>query len=604
MPDALEGLLEHIRDTRGFDFTGYKRSTLTRRIDKRVQAVGAASYADYQDYLEVHPDEFARLFDTMLINVTGFFRDPAVWDYLRDDIVPTMLAAKGTADPVRVWSAGCASGEEAYSVAMLLAESMGLDAYRDRVKIYATDLDEDALNHGRAAAYSAKQVAGVPQHLLDKYFDQAASHYVCSADLRRSVIFGRHDLLQDAPISRIDLLVCRNTLMYFNAEGQSQVVSRFHFALNDTGFLFLGKAEMLLSRNELFVPVDLKRRVFAMATRRVSERASAGDVAAAALARDERLRELAYNAGLTAQLTVDGEGVLVLASDEARRRFGLSAADLGSPFRDLDLSYRPVDLRSSLDQVAETGQPLRIRDVAVEERGGNAGWFDVAVVPLLAADGTRLGASITFVDVTLSHRLQAELSHANQELETAYEELQSTNEELETTNEELQSTVEELETTNEELQSTNEELETMNEELQSSNEELQTINDELRERTTELNEVNVYVESILASLRGAVIVVDHELRVRIWSVHAQELWGVRRDEVIDQHFFDLDIGLPVDQLRKPVRACLAGEADGQEVRVEATNRRGKDIICRVGLSPLRAGDRVTAVILLIETEPA
>jgi two-component system CheB/CheR fusion protein len=212
--------------------------------------------------------------------------------------------------------------------------------------------------------------------------------------------------------------------------------------------------------------------------------------------------------------------------------------------------------------------------------------------------------SITFTDTSQYQRLQDDLERSTHELETAYEELQSTNEELETTNEELQSTVEELETTNEELQSTNEELETMNEELQSTNEELQTINDELRQRTEDLNQANAFLQSILTSMRAAVVVLDRNLSTLIWNYRAEDLWGLRSDEVLGQSFLNLDIGLPVEALRGPMRACLAGERDHQEVVLDATNRRGKTIQCRVACTPLTNpdGERQGVILLMEEVE--
>lgn len=229
--------------------------------------------------------------------------------------------------------------------------------------------------------------------------------------------------------------------------------------------------------------------------------------------------------------------------------------------------------------------------------------MDLQVAPLMDINDNILGMSITFTDVTRYRRLQAELEHTNQELETAYEELQSTNEELETTNEELQSTVEELETTNEELQSTNEELETLNEELQSTNEELQTINDELRRRSDELNHVNAFLESILTSMRGGVVVIDTNLNVLIWNRRAEDFWGLRAEEVQGKNFLILDIGLPVERLKQIIRACLAGEEEVQEMVLDATNRRGKAIQCKVSCSPLRgAGGEIQGAILLMEEQ--
>jgi len=225
----------------------------------------------------------------------------------------------------------------------------------------------------------------------------------------------------------------------------------------------------------------------------------------------------------------------------------------------------------------------------------------VQVAPLVDNGGSLIGSSVTFVDVTAYHQLRDELQRSHQELETAYEELQSTNEELETTNEELQSTVEELETTNEELQSTNEEMETINEELQSTNAELQTANDELRRRTEDLNQANTFLQSILASLRTAVVVVDRAFSILVWNQRAEDMWGLRAEEVRGQLFLNLDIGLPVEHLRNPIRALLVGEVESREVILDATNRRGKAIQCRILCSPLRGvGKEAQGAILLME----
>lgn len=258
----FEALLSYLKQSRGFDFTGYKRSSLMRRVLVRMQALGSKSFAAYLDILQVETDEFTRLFNTLLINVTSFFRDATHWEFLRDEVVPRLAGPPEASESIRVWSAGCASGEEAYSVAMLFAEIMGPEAFRERVKIYATDADEEALGQARHAVYSAESVEDVPPPLLEKYFERQGDRYVFTKDLRRSVIFGRHDLIQDAPISRVDLLICRNCLMYFNSEAQARVLARFHFALAPRGVLFLGKAETLLAQSQRFDPLDIKRRLF------------------------------------------------------------------------------------------------------------------------------------------------------------------------------------------------------------------------------------------------------------------------------------------------------------------------------------------------------
>jgi two-component system, chemotaxis family, CheB/CheR fusion protein len=446
----------------------------------------------------------------------------------------------------------------------------------------------------------------VRRELLEKYFEQVDGRFVFRKELRRGVIFGRHDLIQDPPISRVDLLASRNTLMYFNAATQRQILANFHYALSDRGVLFLGKSEVLLSRTQLFVPVNLKARVFAKAQDaaeprlRVVDDDGGGD---GAVARTARLGAIEFDAGPMAQIVVDAAGRLAMANAHARTHFDLDARDIGRPLQDLQVSYRPLELRSQIEEAVTKLRPVHLKDVEWDAGPGDPQFFEVHVTPLFAGDGSSVGTSITFSDVTPLRRLREEHESSRREVESAYEELQSTAEELETTNEELQSSNEELETTNEELQSTNEELETMNEELQSSNEELETMNDELVQRTDELADLSSYLGSILAGLEAAVVVLDRELRVQLWSANAAELWGLRADEVQDMNFLNLEIGLPIEDLRDVIRAALDGER--REIVVPATDRRGRAIRCNIACAPLEGADGAsTGATLLMEAERA
>jgi two-component system CheB/CheR fusion protein len=606
--DAVDGqfedLLLHVKDVRGFDFTGYKRSSLVRRVDRRMAQVQVEGYAEYQDYLEVHPDEYTALFNTILINVTSFFRDPEAWDHLRAAVLVPMVEAKAPGTPIRLWSAGCASGEEAYTLAMLLCEILGLEQFRERVKIYATDVDEEQLTKARQGTYGQRSVEAVPADLLERYFEQSGNRYMFRRDLRRSVIFGRNDLVQDSPISRVDVLTCRNTLMYFNAETQARVIGRYHFALLESGALFLGKAEMLLSHAHLFQPIDLKRRIFRKVSRLpVTNGVILADASPLAVREQivgiEQLRGAAMLTNPVAQIVLTAGGLMALTNRRANELFGLTLGDVGRRFQDLDVSYRPIELRKYIEQALAERSPLRVSDVEYLRGPGDTLYLDVQVNPLVDADAGLLGVALVFHDVTAARQLRAELEHANRELETAYEELQSTNEELETTNEELQSTVEELETTNEELQSTNEELETMNEELQSTNDELQTINEQLHRSSTELDEANAFLDAVLSGLRAGIAVVDPDLRVLVWNREAENLWGLRSAEAVGQHLLNLDIGLPVDRLRPLVRRALSGDTDTDELILEAVNRRGRPVNVRVACSPLAsAGERSGAIIAM------
>jgi chemotaxis methyl-accepting protein methylase len=478
----LEALLDYVHERRNFDFRGYKRASLTRRILKRMQAIDVDDYRRYMEVLEANPGEFAELFNTILINVTSLLRDKDAWDAVAARVIPAIVDGKSTEEAVRIWSAGCASGEEAYSLAVLFADAIGEDRFRRLVKIYATDADTDALATARRGRYRQTDlVAAFGEDLTARFFESDGDHGVFRGDLRRALIFGRHDLVQDPPISRLDLVTCRNTLMYFTADLQSKILAGFHFALKPGGYLFLGKSEALAGRSQAFQVVDRRQHI---------------------MRRDD------------------------------------SAPDL-------------------------TQAPAQ--------------------------------------------HLRHELERSQQELETAYEELESTVEELETTNEGLQSTNEELETTNEELNSTNEELETTNEELQSTNDELQVINEELRGRTEELDQTNSFLGTVLRSLGSAVIVLTEDLRVRVWSPGAQDLWGLRPEEAESRDVLSLDIGLPAAEIAPWLRGVLAGadENSTSTIDLSALNRRGKAVALRVAASPMRAEEgAISGLILVIDQAAA
>src|SRR4029077_13742350 len=319
----------------------------------RCSELGLSTFAAYQDYLQVHAEEFAILFDKILINVTTFFRDPPAWDYVARELVPKITAKTGI---IRIWSAGTASGEEAYSAAMLFCEALGQETFLRRVKIYATDIDDDALNKARSG-YSEKDLESLEPRLRSRYFESQGGRLAFKTGLRRALIFGRHDLMQDAPISRLDLLICRNTLMYFTAETQGRVLARFHYALDDDGYLFLGRAEMLLMHGSIFEPVELKQRVFrkvppppARERLMILSQAAGSSEDHDNATKQIRLHELASEASPLAHMVVDALGKLALTNQHARRLLDIRAGDIGRALKDLDLSRRPVDLRGPIDQ--------------------------------------------------------------------------------------------------------------------------------------------------------------------------------------------------------------------------------------------------------------
>ncbi len=388
----LEALLEYLRDVRAFDFTGYERADLVRRIDRHIEKVGADGYGAYTSVLEANPGEFAELFDTILVDVTGFLRDNEAWEFVASEILPAMVAERGPLEPIRVWSAGTASGEEAYSLAVLLTELLGEEQFRTMVKIYATDADEAALVEARHARYPTDRVLkAFGQERTHRFFEIEGATSVFRQDLRRSLVFGRHDLVQHPPISRIDLLVCRNTLMYFTADVQRQVLTNFSLALAGGGYLFMGRSEAMAAHTNQFEVVDPNNRVYRRAT------GEAGGSSHPDPGRAEAMIRAAFEEAPVAQVVVDPAGVVIAVNRRARTTFGIGQDAVGQPLGDLPVSRRPPEIQSLVDEVLAARRPLSVRDVVWMSPSGGQEHFEVALLPL-ASDG-ELGVVVNYTPI-------------------------------------------------------------------------------------------------------------------------------------------------------------------------------------------------------------
>jgi two-component system CheB/CheR fusion protein len=543
---SLQELVDILASERGLDLRGYKHSTLERRVRRRMFALNTGSFADYLQIFRGDPKEKNELLNTVLINVTEFFRDPQAWDALRD-ILPKFLRNLRPGDTFRAWSAGCASGEEPYSLAILLAEHFGPRLQEYDIKIYATDIDEDALTTARRGEYSAEHLRHISSEWRNKYFQETPTMMRISRDVRRLVIFGRSNLASDAPISHCHLVICRNVLIYFDNDAQRHIFSRLHYALEREGILFLGKAESKLTESRLFRPLNSRWRIF----QRISENVRAtSDMQEHPvtelpmpdenkLAQELRMLRLQQRFLLETLkpgvMMLDARDVVLSHNDAALSIWNLAGSTLiGKRIQSTEIVARCAELAGRLE-TSRAGGPetisfhCRIR-LDSEERG-----LFVTLRAVKSETGERSGTIVYTEDITMQERLQTTV----EQLEATGEELQSANEELETTNEELQSTNEELETTNEELQSTNEELETTNEELQSLNEELEHMNEELERRTSELNVLSERYAETLRRTPLPVLLVDKDEKIQLWNAAAQQLFGVGATSVV---------GVEVDRL--------------------------------------------------------
>jgi two-component system, chemotaxis family, CheB/CheR fusion protein len=635
--EDFEELLHFVRDQRGFDFTGYKRTSLGRRVLRRMQEVDIGSVADYRALLEADVDEFTALFNTILINVTGFFRDPAAWAYLEAEIVPQIISRLDTDSPIRLWSAGCASGEEAYTLAMVLANALGPSAATRRLKIYGTDVDLEALALARAGVYSEKDLEEVPVPYREQFFhpDARGRGFAMIPSLRRAIVFGRHDLTRDPPISHVDLLCCRNTLMYLNSETQAVVVPRLHYSLRDTGYLFLGRAEMVVHAGAgRFEAVSVRHRVFVS----VPQALPSGTSPSRLTLREpfdlrpldvppldhehvsENQPEPTLQLGAVARLLISPDGILTDANETAREILGIRPEHVSGPIRALRSVQGFEEVVSAAERALAGEQIPRLDTVHVVAPGGIRYDLSADLFPVLGERNDTLALVVTITDVGRMTSLREDFHQVHAELETAYEELQSTNEELVTSNEELQSSYEELETTNEELQSANEELETTNEELRSSNEELEASNIELKSASDALERMNTSLvgandelnrfsslhRHVMDNFPSAVIVLDAHLLIEEWNRAATDLWGLREDEVLGEPFFGLDFGLPLESLQEPVRACRTEGAESVTVELAAINRLGRQVNVSVTVVAATGRDMPPSAMLIMQvvgTEP-
>jgi two-component system CheB/CheR fusion protein len=527
-PDAsLEDLLQELSAIRALDFRGYKKASLERRLRKRLGQLNIPTYGEYLEYFHSHPGEIDHLLEVVLINVTRFFRDPAAWEALRNEAFPLILKGLKPGDTFRAWCAGCSTGEEVYSTAILLAEEFGPRLKKFEVKIYATDHDEQALNVARRAEYPRERVTLLDPEWRRKYFVESGNTLRLNRDLRRLAIFGSSNLVKDAPISHVKLLICRNVLIYFDLGLQREVLRRFRYALEPGGVLFLGKAESQLRDSAYFHPVSFRWRVFQSGPTGGKE-TSPNSFGLNMDQRDHGTVDTIQRSLLEtirgAIIVLDNDGKVLTCSDSARKFWGIPVNNIeGRLFHETELAHRCPDLAAKVERSrSSTGADTVRFQCRVSPPNGAALDLEVTVRPILNSQGNRVGTLIYADDISSQQKLRATV----EELEATAEELHSANEELETTNEELQSTNEELETTNEELQSTNEELETTNEELHSLNEELETTNDELESRTHDLEELATRYSEILGLMPAPVVLTNERGEVTLFNAAAERLFGL------------------------------------------------------------------------------
>jgi two-component system CheB/CheR fusion protein len=620
-PEALREVLSVLRVRTGHDFSNYKPGTIQRRVERRVDLLGLANIQAYASLLRENPTEAIALMKELLISVTNFFRDPAAFDTLNGRILPRLIANRSAQDQVRVWVPGCATGEEAYSIAMLLAEHAGASRDQPLIQLFATDLDEDALAAARDAFYTNAEVADISQERLLRFFSREPGGFRVRRDLRELVLFAVHNVIRDPPFSHLDLISCRNLLIYLNRPVQERVIETFHFALRPGGYLFLGPSESPETPHDLFVVADKAAHIYesrAVTSRvmmpaaeqitlqprlshrgpeaRSSDRISPGDL-------HQRLLERYAPPSL-----VITEDHLVVHLSERVGRF-LQVLG-GEPTRDLMKMVRPDlrgDLRTALHQATLGRRNVEVRDVAVTLEDGEH-VVDICVYPVLREEDPARGYLLVTFDARtapapgsaeaertvltqrepLSQQLEQEVIRLKQQLRATVEQYETQGEEAKASNEELQAM-------NEELRSSAEELETSKEELQSVNEELTTVNQELKIKIEELGLANNDFQNLINSSDIGTIFLDRRLHVKLFTPAAAQVFKLLRSD-IGRPLTDITTSLLSERLFDELALVL------DELRIidrEYQTRDGRWILTR--LRPYRTtDDRIDGVVITLQ----
>ncbi len=550
---SFENVLTLIRKELGSDFTQYKIPTIKRRLAKRLVAIGADDIAEYYKILQNDPREIRKLAQEFLVSVTSFFRDSESFAAL-GKTVGELIEKKNENDELRFWSAGCATGEEAYSLAMLICSRLERQGKTLAFRVFATDLDTEAITKARVGIYNQRDIAEMPAEFLDKYFERRGDYFEVKKSLRDSVVFARQDLIQSPPFVKLDLICCRNVIIYFEPKLQQKIFEIFSYALKPGGLLFLGKSEAITGAIEIFEPVDKKHKLFvkkasAPKTLPSVARGTINPVDMVAVRKKISVRPSPVQLAQTQMLErygiagaiVDTEGTIQTTIGNVSQFLKVPSGLDAFRLQNLLPKSSSVEFQLLLRKAAKSDEVQLSRAFRLSENAGKPELFQIQISRLKDLDENNTHTAplllVTFDQIASTDRIAPEIAHSDgdlalraaeleQELAATKEHLQTVIEELGVTNEELQSTNEELSSTNEELQSTNEELETTNEEFQSTNEELTTLNEEMNVKSYELRLVNTDLENIQVSIGVPMLVVDEQQRLQRFNPSATELFDV------------------------------------------------------------------------------
>ncbi len=583
--DALQSIVGTLQQKTEHDFSQYRSSTLSRRIARRVAIHGLSELSEYANFLTHNPQEVDLLFNEVLIGVTDFFRDPQVWQYMADTAIPELLDRKETGPELRVWCVGCSTGEEAYSLAMTIIEAMDRQSRDFKLQVFATDLNPDAIARARRGEYSLDIASSVGEKRLSRFFSKQDGRYQVNQSIRDRVLFARHDVILDPPFTRLDLISCRNLLIYFDPKLQQRLLPLFHYSLRPGGLLLLGSSESIGRLGHLFAPVQSKLRLFQRQDRAAGRRpdlllnsypplsgkakepdvkksepsspSSSSDPSSQSLqAAADRVLLQVY---APAAVVLNREADIVYISGRTGKYLEPAAGKANWNIHAMAREDLRVPLAQAIKKAATETAPVHLHGIDVRTNGSSQR-VDLTVQALHEPASVRGLTMVVFRDApdlpTSSDPRKSKESRARQiEAQRHQDEIQTLREESERYREEAEAAREELQSTNEELQSTNEELTTSKEELQSMNEELQTINSEMQTRLDDLMLAQSDMQNVLNSIEIAILFLDRDLNVRRYTERASSIVNLRESDV-GRPLSDLTTSLQYPDLQRDARETL------------------------------------------------
>lgn len=597
-PEPLQRILELLQQRTRHDFSLYKPSTLHRRVERRMAIHDIATLANYADFLSENAHEVDLLFKELLIGVTSFFRDTAVWDHLEHVILPEMLARRTPKDKLRAWVAGCSTGEEAYSLAMVFSEVIQQRReYKDlTVQIFATDLSPEAIDTARRGRYPETIGEAVSAERLARFFTASEGGYKINPDIRDMVLFAQQDVILDPPFTKLDLIACRNLLIYFDAALQRRLIPLFHYSLREGGVLLLGSAETVGRFSNLFKPLQSNLRVY----QRRDDVPSGGaefmmksfpplssvtrenPVSTTHHSPSDNLQAAADQVLLQvyapAAVVINGDGDILYISGRTGKYLEPAAGKANWNIHAMVREGLRTPISVALKKVATEDEPQHLHGLQVQLPGGGEQRVDVTVQALREPAALHGATMIVFRDVAQvspggrKHKDGTPIEELHEsELQQYRDEIQTLREEARASKEELQSANEELQSTNEELQSTNEELTTSKEEMQSMNEELQTINAELQTKLDDLALAQSDMSNLLNSIEIAILFLDQDLNVRRYTDRTTKIINIRESDV-GRPISDLTSNLQYPELREDALETLRTLAFSEKQILADDNR--------------------------------